>query len=129
MDQYLAVLKKYVEFDGRSRRKEYWMFVLFNFVFSLVLGIVDQVAGLTNATGGIAPLQTLYGLATLLPAIGVAIRRLHDTNRSGWFILLAFIPCIGAIILLVFLIEEGTKGSNKYGSDHKGGDRVVDELT
>ena len=126
MDWYLAVLKKYVEFDGRARRKEYWMFTLFSTLISVGLAAVDVFSGLTNATGGINPLSTVYSMAVFLPTLAVSIRRLHDTNRSGWFLLLAFIPCIGAIILLVFYIEEGTKGSNKFGSDPKGGEHDGD---
>ena len=126
IDQYLAVLKKYVVFDGRARRKEYWMFALFNLLISIALAVVDQVTGLANAAGGFSPLQTVYGMAVFLPGLAVAVRRLHDTNRSGWFLLLVLIPCIGPIILLVFNIEEGTKGSNQYGSDPKGGERDSD---
>ena len=126
MDQYLAVLKKYVEFDGRARRKEYWMFTLFNLLILLLLLAVDVFSGLSNATGGFNPLSTVYSMAVFLPGLAVTVRRLHDTDRSGWFILLGFIPCIGSIVLLVFYIEEGTKGSNKFGSDPKGGERDSD---
>jgi len=127
MDQYLGVLKKYAEFDERARRKEFWMFALFNILITIVLNIIDSVV-VMGITGGIPVLGLLYGLAVLVPNIAVAVRRLHDTNRSGWFILLGLIPCVG-LILIVFFIEDGTKGSNKFGSDPKGGERVADELT
>jgi uncharacterized membrane protein YhaH (DUF805 family) len=85
-------LKKYAVFDGRARRKEYWMFLLFNLLIAIVLNLIDTVSGLSKATGGIGPLGTLYSLAVLLPGIGVSIRRLHDTGRSGWFLLIVFGP-------------------------------------
>ena len=128
MDQYLAVWKKFADFNGRARRKEYWMFVLFSVIISVVLGVIDGVAG-TPSAGGYGLLGGLYVLAIFVPALAVTVRRLHDTNRSGWFILLGFIPCIGIIILIVFYAEDGTKGSNQFGSDPKGGERVADELT
>ena len=115
MDWYLAVLKKYAVFEGRARRKEYWMFVLFNFIIAIVLSIVE---GFVNASGIISG---LYSLAVFIPSIAVLARRLHDTNRSGWWILIGFVPLIGFIVLLVFAVMEGTNGSNDYGSDPKAG--------
>lgn len=90
------------------------MFTLFNIIAVVVLAIVDGVLG-TNGTLGV-----LYMLAVLLPSIGVSIRRLHDTDRSGWFLLFAFIPFIGGFIVLYFMILEGTRGPNRYGEDPKG---------
>jgi uncharacterized membrane protein YhaH (DUF805 family) len=119
MNWYLEVLKKYAVFNGRARRKEYWMFLLFNILISIVLGIVDVTLGLMVADGAIGMLGLIYGLAVLLPGIGVAIRRLHDTNRSGWWLLIAFIPFIGVIVLLVFMVLPGTVGSNDHGPDPK----------
>lgn len=123
MDWYVAVLKKYAVFDGRARRKEYWMYSLITVLISVGLSIIDQVLGLNKAAGGISPLQTIYGLAVLVPGIAVSVRRLHDTNRSGLWVLVAFIPCVGAILLLIWFIAEGDKGSNQFGPDPKAGER------
>lgn len=110
MNWYLAVLKKYAEFNGRARRKEYWFFFLFNFIAAVVLGFIGELTGLSI-------LGTIYALAILLPAIGVTIRRLHDTDRTGWWILIGFVPIIGFIVLLIFMILPGTVGANQYGPD------------
>lgn len=114
MNWYLDVLKKYVEFTGRARRTEYWMFALINLVISVVLSFIDGAIG----TGYI--LGTLYSLAILLPALAVSIRRLHDTSRSGLYLLLIFIPFIGAIALIIFMVQDSTPGDNQYGPNPKG---------
>ena len=85
MNWYLDVLKKYAVFSGRARRKEYWFFVLFNIVISLVLGLIDGVIGSASAETGVGLLGGIYALAILIPTIAVAVRRLHDTGRSGWW--------------------------------------------
>ncbi len=113
MNWYLEVLKKYTVFTGRSRRQEYWMFFLVNVIILFVLQFIDRLLGMPGILGSI------YGLAVLLPGIGVSIRRLHDTDRSGWMLLLALIPLVGAIILIVFLATDGTAGSNKFGENPK----------
>ncbi len=114
MNWYLAVLKKYTVFDGRASRTEFWMFSLFNFIALIVISVLGTIlAGKGSVIGG--TLMLLYGLGTLLPNIGVAIRRLHDTGRSGWWILVAFVPFIGFIVLLVFYILESQPGDNEYG--------------
>ncbi|MCG6551479.1 MAG: DUF805 domain-containing protein [Candidatus Magnetominusculus sp. LBB02] len=105
MDWYLAVLKKYADFNGRARRKELWTFVLINFAISIALGVVGGILNF-NALGGI------YQLAVVVPSIAVSIRRLHDVEKSGWFLLIPIYP-----IVLAFM--EGTKGDNKYGPDPK----------
>jgi len=112
MNWYLSVLKKYVTFSGRARRTEYWMFTLFNIIFSIVAGVLDVVLGLGF-------INLLYTLAVLLPAIAVGVRRLHDTDRSGWWMLIGLIPLIGAIVLLVFFCLEGEKQENRFGADPK----------
>jgi uncharacterized membrane protein YhaH (DUF805 family) len=119
MNWYVEVLKKYAVFDGRASRTEYWMFVLFNFLISFALAVIDGVSGLTKATGGIGPLGALYALAVLLPGIAVVIRRLHDTGRSGWWFLVVLIPCIGPFVLLVFLVTDSDPGDNQYGPNPK----------
>ena len=118
MDWYLKVLKNYVGFEGRARRTEYWMFFLFNIIIAIVLGIVDGVVG-TRTSGGFGILGGLYSLAVLLPGIAVGIRRLHDTDKSGWWMLIGFVPLIGAIVLIIFFATEGNGGSNQYGADPK----------
>jgi uncharacterized membrane protein YhaH (DUF805 family) len=113
MNWYIAVLKKYAEFSGRARRKEFWMFVLINFAISIVLGIVE---GLLGDAGF---LSSIYGLAVMVPSIAVSARRLHDINKSGWLQLLGLIPLVGLIILIVFFAKEGDAGPNAYGADPK----------
>jgi uncharacterized membrane protein YhaH (DUF805 family) len=123
MQWYLEVLKKYAVFSGRARRKEYWMFVLFNVIISIVLSVIDQLIGTCNGTTGYGLLSGIYSLAVLLPSLGVAVRRLHDTDRSGWWILIALVPIVGFIILIVFTAMEGTAGDNKHGPDPKAAER------
>jgi uncharacterized membrane protein YhaH (DUF805 family) len=118
MQWYLGVLKKYAVFSGRARRTEFWMFTLFNVLVSIVMGILDVVLQ-TPRAGGIGLLGFLYAVAVLLPGLGVAIRRLHDTNRSGLWVLIAFVPIVGAIVLLVFCALAGTPGPNQHGADPK----------
>ncbi|GAA4495809.1 DUF805 domain-containing protein [Pseudaeromonas paramecii] len=112
MNWYISVLKNYVTFNGRARRTEYWMFTLFNIIFSIVAGVLDAVLGLGF-------INLIYTLAVLLPAIAVGVRRLHDTDRSGWWMLIGLIPLIGAIVLLVFFCLEGEKQENRFGADPK----------
>ena len=112
MNYYLAVLKNYVGFSGRARRAEYWQFVLFNIIALVVCLVIDLAIG--------SPvLYYVYLAAVLLPSLAVGARRLHDTDRSGWWLLISLIPLIGAIVLLVFMCLEGTRGNNKYGADPK----------
>ena len=118
MNWYLQVLRNYAKFDGRARRTEYWMFILINIVVSFLLTIIDVLL-FGIALGGIGILSTIYALGIFIPSLAVIVRRLHDTGKSGMYIFLAFIPIIGVIILLVFMITEGERGSNKYGPDPK----------
>ncbi|HUW71595.1 MAG TPA: DUF805 domain-containing protein [Candidatus Humimicrobiaceae bacterium] len=113
MSYYLEVLKKYAVFSGRARRKEYWMFILCNSVIGFVIGL------LTLFIKALFFLPYLYGLAVLIPSIAVMVRRLHDTNRSGWWWLINFIPIIGGIILIVFLAQGSQPGENQYGPNPK----------
>ena len=115
MNYYLEVLKKYAEFNGRARRAEYWYFFLFNIIISIVLGIVSSIIGdKSGVLGG------LYGLAVLIPVIGVGIRRLHDIGKSGWMLLISLIPLIGWIWILVLLATDSNPGDNQYGPNPKG---------
>jgi len=105
---YIATLQKYVEFSGRSRRKEFWIFTLVNFAISVILAVL-----------GLDFISTLFGLAVLLPGIGVSIRRLHDIGKTGWWLLIAFIPLVGLIVLIYFYVQEGDAGPNEYGPNPK----------
>jgi uncharacterized membrane protein YhaH (DUF805 family) len=125
MNWYLGVLKKYADFNGRARRKEYWFFVLFNLIISCVLTAVDVFVGTYSAAAGVGILTGLYGLAVLLPGIGVTIRRLHDTGRSGWWILIILIPLVGWIVLLVFMVLDSQPATNAYGPNPKAGEAPV----
>jgi len=117
MQWYLKVLRQYADFNGRARRTEYWMFTLFSVIISVVLAILDSVLG--ASAGGFGLLQGLYALAVLLPSLAVGARRLHDTGRSGWWLLIGLIPLIGAIVLIVFFVIDGDRGPNAYGPDPK----------
>ena len=119
MNWYLEVLKKYVQFSGRARRSEYWYFTLVSFIISLVFALIDHLIGLKSEGKPISILGSLYGLAVFLPSLGVSIRRLHDTGRSGWWLLISFVPLIGGIVLLVFDIEDSHLGVNQYGENPK----------
>ena len=112
MHWYLDVLKKYAVFDGRARRMEFWMFTLFNCIIAIVLAIIETMLGIFG-------ISALYSLAVLLPGIGVSIRRLHDIDRTGWWLLIGFVPVIGIIVLLVFCFMDGTPGDNRFGSNPK----------
>ena len=119
MNWYLEVLKKYAVFSGRARRKEYWMFFLFNLIITLVLALIDSLTGTFSSQAGLGLLSGLYSLAVLIPSIAVTVRRLHDTGRSGWWILIGLIPVIGGIILLIFMVLDSEPGENQYGPNPK----------
>jgi uncharacterized membrane protein YhaH (DUF805 family) len=105
-------------FGGRSRRKGYWDFLLFNIIVAIVLAWIDALLG-TFSSSGIGVLSGIYGLAILIPSLAVTVRRLHDIDRSGWWILINLFPLIGSIVLLVFAVSEGTPGNNQYGPNPK----------
>ncbi|WP_139925404.1 DUF805 domain-containing protein [Hymenobacter sp. DG01] len=118
MNYFLHVLRNYALFQGRARRKEYWMFVLFNIICATVILMVD---GAIMATGllTVSPFYILYTLAIIVPSLSVLVRRLHDQNKTGWWALISFVPVVGGIWLLVLLCTEGTRGDNHYGPDPK----------
>jgi uncharacterized membrane protein YhaH (DUF805 family) len=113
MEWYLKVLKTYVGFSGRARRKEYWMFYLFNAIAMIILAVLDGVLGTDRLLYG------LYSLAVLLPSLAVTFRRLHDTGRSAGWIFIGLIPLVGAIILLVFMCKDSQPDDNQYGPNPK----------
>jgi uncharacterized membrane protein YhaH (DUF805 family) len=119
MDWYLMVVKRFADFSGRSQRAEYWYFVLFNFIISFVLGFVDGLAGTIISETGLGILGILYGLFILIPSISVGVRRLHDTGRSGWWLLIGLIPIIGAIVLIIFFVQDSQPDENTYGPNPK----------
>jgi len=120
MNYYLDVLKKYAVFNGRARRKEFWMFTLFNFIISFLLGYIDKMFGTFDPMFGIGTIRTIYSLAVLIPSIAVSVRRLHDIGKSGWMLLVAFIPIVGFIWLLVLFVSDSVPGDNEYGPNPKG---------
>jgi len=145
MEWMLLPLRRYAQFSGRSRRKEYWMFFLFCVIARFVLTIIDNILGLDFVGPRTGLLTVLFGLATLVPSIAVGVRRLHDTDRSGWWlaaglaavlpglVLMAvsftvgiFVAAIGAIcaaiLLLIFVCQDGTRGDNRFGPDPKSPD-------
>lgn len=119
MNYYVAVLKKYAVFSGRAQRAEYWYFVLFNFIICVILGAIDSVIS-WGSQSPMMVLSGLYSLAVLIPSLAVLFRRLHDTGRSGWWILIVLIPIIGSIWLLVLMVLDSSYGDNKYGPNPKG---------
>ena len=120
MNWYLEVLKKYAVFSGRARRKEYWYFSLFNLLITIVLAVIDGMTGTLIAEANIGLCGGIYALAILIPFLAVSVRRLHDTDRSGWWLLIALIPLIGAIVILVFMVQDSKPNENQYGSNPKG---------
>ena len=117
MHWYLHVLRSYAQFDGRSRRSEYWYFVLFNLLVVVGLTLLDYAV--YAATGlGLGLLRLVYGLGIFIPAIAVSIWRLHDTDRSGWWLLLAFVPIVD-LVLIWFMAQDSNAGTNRYGQNPK----------
>lgn len=133
MDWYLTALRKYARFRGRSRRKEYWYFTLFNILIgiglSIVAGVIAGVLASSGAnTGGLLVstllnivnlLSVIYSLGTFIPSLAVLVRRVHDIGKSGWWILIGLIPLIGAIVLLIFTLQDSQPGTNQYGANPK----------
>jgi uncharacterized membrane protein YhaH (DUF805 family) len=119
MNWYLKVLKQYADFSGRARRKEYWMFVLFNIIIAFVLGLIDGMTGMTATQAGIGLLGGIYSLFVLIPGIAVSVRRLHDIGKSGWMLLIVLIPVVGAIWMLVLMVLDSNPGENQYGPNPK----------
>lgn len=114
MNWYISVLKQYAVFSGRAHRTEYWMFVLCNIVIMLLLSMVDKLIG-----GEQELVSSVYSLAVLLPSLAVAARRLHDTDRSGWWLLIGLIPIIGTLVLIYFMVCNGQPVPNRFGNDPK----------
>lgn len=120
MEWYLKAFKEnYANFKGRARRKEFWMFYLFHIIIIFILAfIAGFIGGSSDSFVGFIPLA-IYFLASIIPFLALAVRRLHDTGKSGWFYLISLIPYIGGIIVLIMLAQKGNEGTNKYGPDPK----------
>lgn len=115
MNWYLEAFKKYAVFQGRAGRKDYWFFVLFNIVVSMVLGYIDRLTGTFVAGTGFGILSAIYTLAVIIPGIAVSVRRLHDTGRSGWWFLVTIVPILGFFVFLYFMVLDSDQEANKYG--------------
>ncbi|WP_232667461.1 DUF805 domain-containing protein [Pseudonocardia sp. TRM90224] len=130
MGWYLKVLKQYADFRGRARRTEYWMFTLVTVLVAVVLSVLDHALfgavtfGSVGEITGLGWLYVIYMVATLIPSLAVSVRRLHDIDRSGWWVLIGFVPLVGFIVQLVFAVTEGTRGANRFGPDPKRGAMV-----
>ena len=121
MNYYIdCIAKKYVCFSGRARRKEYWMFTLFNFIAALIVGFIGGFLSSATEVSAFAFLGTIYNLAVILPAMGVLIRRFHDIGKSGWWWLIGLVPFVGWIVILVFCCLDSQPGGNQYGPNPKG---------
>ena len=126
MNWYLKVLKQYFDFSGRARRKEYWMFILFNLIFMISLGIIAAITENVGGGSSVFFLLVAYMLGVFIPSFAVLVRRLHDVGKSGWMVLVYFIPIIGKIWLLVLCCTDSEGGSNEWGVSPK---RMVDEIS
>ncbi len=119
-----VVFQHYADFNGRARRKEYWMFVLFNMIFAIAALVLDNILGIAMEGNG-GPIYFLYALAVLIPGLAAAVRRLHDIGKSGWMILIGLIPLIGGIWLIVLLATDSNPGDNEYGPNPKANEGFV----
>ena len=140
MNLMFQPLRKYAVFEGRARRSEYWQFVAFlsgvAFVALVAVAVVSDGLQTIDAEASSSPLvDALIGLlglaylAILIPLLAVTVRRLHDTNRSGWWVFIRIVPIVGGLVLFVFTVLEGSKGRNSYGADPKGDGETADEKT
>ena len=119
MELYIKVLKQYADFSGRARRKEFWMFVLFNTIFAIGAMLIDRMFGMTIQGLAYGWICLIYSLAVLLPSLAVGVRRLHDIGKSGWYYIIALIPVAGWILLLFWFCKDGQVGENEYGLNPK----------
>ena len=126
MNWYLKGLKQYTDFSGRARRKEYWMFALFNMIFAIAAMLLDNLLGITFGEIPYGFIYLLYALTVFLPGLAVLVRRLHDGGKSGWMALVSLIPLIGGIWLLVLLVNDSESGSNKWGPNPKSDAEEID---
>lgn len=119
MEWFLVALKKYAVFQGRARRKEYWYFILFYILIYIGLSIIEGMFGGSGSSGQGGILTAVFTLGMLIPSLSVGVRRLHDTNRSGWWVLISLIPIVGVFILIYFTVQDGQSGTNRFGPNPK----------
>lgn len=117
MNWFVTVLKRYAQFSGRASRSEYWYFVLIYILASVLLGFLDGFLGTYSYTADVGLLSGILILGLLIPSLAVSVRRLHDTNKSGWWLLIGLIPLIGGIVLLVFTCQKSDPQPNQYGTE------------
>lgn len=129
MEWMILPLKRYAQFAGRSRRKEYWLYFLFFVLGAFVAAIVDSLLGYGHSTSQVTansafynyssngPVGVIWLVVNFVPLLAVSVRRLHDIDKSGWWLLISLIPFVGSIVLLVFYCLEGTRGPNRFGPD------------
>lgn len=135
MEWMTLPLKKYAQFSGRSRRKEYWMFALLFWILFFIAGVIDTMMGFGTVNSGDGtdrilyswnvengPVMIVLSLAFFIPHLAVSVRRLHDTDRSAWWLLILLLPLIGVITMIVFMCLDGSVGPNRYGHDPKAGE-------
>lgn len=118
MSSMFLPLKRYADFRGRSGRKEYWMFLLFQIMVSIAVNLVSFIGASMDSSlvaGLAAIVSVVFGLAMFIPGLAVSVRRMHDIDKSGWQLLWAFVPLVGAIILIIFMAKQGTTGPNRFG--------------
>lgn len=119
MKWYLKALSSYADFNGRARRKEFWMFFFCNLLMLILMICIDYSANLIHWPSGFGILTMMYMLITFLPSLAVQVRRLHDVGKSGWMLFIPIIPIIGSIWLIVLLCTDSEAGKNKYGANPK----------
>jgi uncharacterized membrane protein YhaH (DUF805 family) len=117
-DSLKSVFSQYVGFSGRARRSEYWWFALFAILVNVVARVLDSVL-FDTSTASTGIFGIIVGLALFLPGLAVAVRRLHDTDRTGWWVLIGLVPLVGAIVLLVFMVSDSKPGTNRFGASPK----------
>jgi uncharacterized membrane protein YhaH (DUF805 family)/ribosomal protein L32 len=141
---FLQAIKKYADFTGRARRKEYWMFGLVNFLVNMVIALLliikglkpdymfysdEMLLGILLKSIGLLIFSIIFNFAMVIPGLSVSVRRLHDTNRSGWWLLINLVPIIGSIFFFLFTIEDSTPGENIYGPNPKEGELEAPRVT
>lgn len=119
MHWWITAMKKYATFSGRARRKEYWMFALFSFIFAIVALVCDSILGTESEDMGFGLIYGLFCLSIIVPSWAVTVRRLHDVGKSGWWVFISFIPFIGGIWLFVLTLTDSQTGENRYGANPK----------
>lgn len=127
MEWFLLAFKRYAEFNGRSRRKEYWMFYLIYSIISFCLSLIDGLIGYAGSTN-IGFLSTVFGVTSIIPWISITVRRFHDVNKSTWNLLWYLFPIIGWIYIFILTIRNGDVGENQYGPDPKNPTTELDDI-